>query len=112
MFANQRQTIYKLFVTYMKRKRDRREYDAADRYESLLSRSCTGAEERMQYARLAQGSGAIWPAWTTNRFSVCISVSISLLYLTVVISYIDEAQDNLLIDALGRIVACRRQAHV
>ena len=36
-FANQRETIYKLFVAYMKRKRDRREYDAADRYELRLS---------------------------------------------------------------------------
>lgn len=49
-----------------------------------------------------------------NKLTSCVylSVPISLLDLTVVISYIDEAQDNLLIDALGRIVACRRQAHV
>lgn len=34
-FANQRENIYKLFQAYLKRKKERGDYDAADRYVSL-----------------------------------------------------------------------------
>ncbi len=33
-FANQRENIYKLFQAYLKRKKERGDYDAADRYVS------------------------------------------------------------------------------
>jgi len=36
-FASKRNEIYSLFEVYMKKKRERREYDAADRYASKLS---------------------------------------------------------------------------
>jgi hypothetical protein len=36
-FASKRHEIYSLFEIYMKKKRDRREYDAADRYAPRLS---------------------------------------------------------------------------
>ncbi|TFY57544.1 hypothetical protein EVJ58_g6956 [Rhodofomes roseus] len=65
-FASQRETIYKLFVAYMKRKRERREYDAADRTHVLLN-------ALRQYGLPGKQMDFL---------------------------YIDEAQDNLLIDAL------------
>jgi len=37
-FASRRKEIYALFETYLKMKRDRREYDAADRLALLSSR--------------------------------------------------------------------------
>lgn len=36
-FARKRSEIYSLFEIYMKKKRERREYDAADRYAPKLS---------------------------------------------------------------------------
>ena len=36
-FASKRNEIYSLFEIYTKKKRDRREYDAADRYVSKVS---------------------------------------------------------------------------
>ena len=36
-FARKRNEIYSLFEIYMKKKRERREYDAADRYAPKLS---------------------------------------------------------------------------
>ena len=36
-FASKRNEIYSLFEIYMKKKRERREYDAADRYAPKLS---------------------------------------------------------------------------
>ena len=33
-FANQRECIYKLFTAYLKKKKERGDYDAADRYET------------------------------------------------------------------------------
>jgi hypothetical protein len=36
-FARKRNEIYSLFETYIKKKRERREYDAADRYAPKLS---------------------------------------------------------------------------
>ncbi|KAH9921295.1 uncharacterized protein B0H18DRAFT_880310 [Fomitopsis serialis] len=65
-FANHRETIYKLFAAYMKRKRERREYDAADRTHVILNalREYGLPGKQMDFL------------------------------------YIDEAQDNLLIDAL------------
>jgi hypothetical protein len=36
-FARRRSEIYSLFEIYMKKKRERREYDAADRYAPRLS---------------------------------------------------------------------------
>jgi hypothetical protein len=36
-FASKRNEIYSLFEIYMKKKRERREYDAADRYAPRLS---------------------------------------------------------------------------
>lgn len=38
-YANQRDVVYQLFEAYTQRKRERREYDAADRYASNLLNS-------------------------------------------------------------------------
>ncbi|KZT08921.1 uncharacterized protein LAESUDRAFT_675409 [Laetiporus sulphureus 93-53] len=65
-FANQRDAIYKLFMAYAKLKRERRDYDAADRTHTLLE------------ALRRQGVPG-------NQMAFI---------------YVDEAQDNLLIDAL------------
>ncbi|OSX68101.1 hypothetical protein POSPLADRAFT_1128861 [Postia placenta MAD-698-R-SB12] len=64
-FVNQRETIYKLFQAYTKRKRDHSHYDAADRTHAILKRLRDGVPGQL-----------------------------------VDFIYIDEAQDNLLIDAL------------
>lgn len=70
-FINQRETIYKLFQAYMKRKRERGDYDAADRTHAILKRLSGGVPGQM-----------------------------------VDFIYIDEAQDNLLIDALVLRTIC------
>ncbi|OCH88979.1 hypothetical protein OBBRIDRAFT_757238 [Obba rivulosa] len=72
-FANQRETIYKLFQAYLRRKRDRQEYDAADRTHAILK------ELRV-----------MGPPGRQVDFI-----------------YVDEAQDNLLIDALILRSICR-----
>ena len=74
---------------------------------ALIVERCS---KRAQYARPAQSPRAVWPPWQTNRFSVRVFVFCTFSTLTNVSSYIDEAQDNLLIDALGGIVTNRRQA--
>ncbi|KAI0716097.1 hypothetical protein C8T65DRAFT_606293 [Cerioporus squamosus] len=72
-FANQREGIYKLFNAYLKRKKERGDYDAADRTHILIrnlrSKGVPGQE--MDFI------------------------------------YVDEAQDNLLIDALILRTLCR-----
>ncbi|KAI0757678.1 hypothetical protein C8Q80DRAFT_1134850 [Daedaleopsis nitida] len=72
-FANQRECIYQLFNAYLKRKKERGDYDAADRTHALINslraRGVPGQE--MDFV------------------------------------YVDEAQDNLLIDALVLRRLCR-----
>ncbi|PIL29959.1 hypothetical protein GSI_07870 [Ganoderma sinense ZZ0214-1] len=72
-FSNQREVVYKLFETYVKRKKMRGDYDAADRTHSLVNalRSNGVPGEEMDFI------------------------------------YVDEAQDNLLIDALVLRTLCR-----
>lgn len=73
MFASRRKEIYALFEAYLKMKRDRREYDAADRTHAIL-RSL--AQDGMK------------------------GLKIDFLY-------VDEVQDNLLIDAkVLRAICC------
>ncbi|KAH9919768.1 uncharacterized protein BXZ73DRAFT_104876 [Epithele typhae] len=72
-FANQRECIYKLFTAYLKRKKERGDYDAADRTHALVS------------ALRQQGV----PGHSIDFI------------------YVDEAQDNLLIDALVLRKLCR-----
>ncbi|GBE78672.1 predicted protein [Sparassis crispa] len=71
-FANQRDLIYKLFQAYLKRKRERGDYDAADRTHAILN----GLRESVPGKQVD-------------------------------FVYIDEAQDNLLIDALVLRTICR-----
>ncbi|KAI0735956.1 P-loop containing nucleoside triphosphate hydrolase protein [Earliella scabrosa] len=71
-FANQRDTIYRLFQAYLKRKKERGEWDAADRTHALI-RSLRGGVPGQDFDFL----------------------------------YVDEAQDNLLIDALVLRTLCR-----
>ncbi|KAM5542264.1 hypothetical protein V8D89_004137 [Ganoderma adspersum] len=72
-FANQRETVYKLFEAYVKRKKARGDYDAADRTHSLVNalRSNGVPGDELDFI------------------------------------YVDEAQDNLLIDALVLRTLCR-----
>ncbi|KAI1785420.1 hypothetical protein LXA43DRAFT_132940 [Ganoderma leucocontextum] len=72
-FANQRENVYKLFEAYVKRKKARGDYDAADRTHSLVNslRSNGVPGDEMDFI------------------------------------YVDEAQDNLLIDALVLRTLCR-----
>ncbi|KAI0079047.1 hypothetical protein K474DRAFT_723989 [Panus rudis PR-1116 ss-1] len=72
-FANQRETIHALFEAYLKQKKIRRDYDAADRTHAVLK--------------------------ALGEFGVPGS--------KVDFIYIDEAQDNLLIDALVPRSICR-----
>ncbi|PCH33046.1 hypothetical protein WOLCODRAFT_62498 [Wolfiporia cocos MD-104 SS10] len=75
-FINQRELIYSLFMVYLKRKRERGDYDAADRTHTVLN----GLRQKGTPGRL-------------------------LDFL-----YIDEAQDNLLIDALVLRTICTNPA--
>ncbi|KAI0757676.1 hypothetical protein C8Q80DRAFT_115242 [Daedaleopsis nitida] len=72
-FANQRECVYQLFTAYLKRKKQRGDYDAADRTHALIKalnvRGVPG--QQMDFI------------------------------------YVDEAQDNLLIDALVLRRLCR-----
>ncbi|KAI1785582.1 hypothetical protein LXA43DRAFT_1185708 [Ganoderma leucocontextum] len=72
-FANQRENVYRLFEAYVKRKKARGDYDAADRTHSLVNslRSHGVPGDEMDFI------------------------------------YVDEAQDNLLIDALVLRTLCR-----
>ncbi|EMD41416.1 hypothetical protein CERSUDRAFT_89982 [Gelatoporia subvermispora B] len=72
-FATQREVIYKLFQAYLKRKRERGEYDAADRTHAILNvlRSRGSPGQQVDFI------------------------------------YVDEAQDNLLIDALVVRYICK-----
>ncbi|OBZ79120.1 TPR and ankyrin repeat-containing protein 1 [Grifola frondosa] len=72
-FSNQRDAIYKLFQAYLKRKRERGDYDAADRTHAILD------------GLRVQGV----PGKEVDFI------------------YVDEAQDNLLIDALVLRSICR-----
>ncbi|TFK88273.1 hypothetical protein K466DRAFT_598787 [Polyporus arcularius HHB13444] len=72
-FANQREGIYKLFNAYLKRKKERGDYDAADRTHMLI--------------RNLRSNGV--PGQEMDFI------------------YVDEAQDNLLIDALILRTLCR-----
>ncbi|KAI0762352.1 hypothetical protein C8Q74DRAFT_1336826 [Fomes fomentarius] len=71
-FASQRESIYRLFQAYLKRKRERGDWDAADRTHALI-RSLRGGVPGQDFDFL----------------------------------YVDEAQDNLLIDALVLRALCR-----
>ncbi|KAI0935696.1 hypothetical protein AcV5_004043 [Taiwanofungus camphoratus] len=71
-FANQRDAVYKLFLAYLKKKRERRDYDAADRTRAILNSLRNGVPGKQ-----------------------------------VDFIYIDEAQDNLLIDALVLRTICK-----
>ncbi|KAF9818499.1 hypothetical protein IEO21_02737 [Rhodonia placenta] len=70
-FTNQRETVYMLFQVYCKMKRERGDYDAADRTHAILKRLRKGVPGQL-----------------------------------VDFVYIDEAQDNLLIDALVLRTIC------
>ncbi|KAH9919767.1 uncharacterized protein BXZ73DRAFT_104875 [Epithele typhae] len=72
-FANQRECIYRLFAAYVKRKKERGDYDAADRTHALINAMRTHGV----------------PGLPINFI------------------YVDEAQDNLLIDALILRKLCR-----
>ncbi|KAF8460963.1 hypothetical protein DFH94DRAFT_790038 [Russula ochroleuca] len=72
-FASKRHEIYSLFEIYMKKKRDRREYDAADRTHTILR---SVAQDDMKGQRID-------------------------------FLYVDEVQDNLLIDSKLLRAICR-----
>ncbi|KAI0641201.1 hypothetical protein C8Q79DRAFT_992409 [Trametes meyenii] len=72
-FASQRENIYKLFKAYLKRKRERGDYDAADRTHALIN---------------------------------CLK-TMGVPGQAVDFIYVDEAQDNLLIDAVVLRTLCR-----
>lgn len=84
-FSGLRKMIYTLFTAYQKEKRSRGEYDAADRTHFLL--------------RAIKSQGA--PNRLIDFLSVFIGVPfVSLLiHTTLPRRYVDEVQDNLLIDA-------------
>ncbi|KAH9855762.1 hypothetical protein C2E23DRAFT_548924 [Lenzites betulinus] len=71
-FANQRENIYKLFQAYLKRKKERGDYDAADRTHALIN---------------------------------CLK-TMGVPGEAVDFMYVDEAQDNLLIDAVVLRTLC------
>ncbi|KAI0656844.1 hypothetical protein C8Q70DRAFT_1158814, partial [Cubamyces menziesii] len=72
-FASQRENIYRLFQAYLKKKKERRDYDAADRTRALIDcMKTTGV-----------------PGQEVDFI------------------YVDEAQDNLLIDAVVLRTLCR-----
>ncbi|KAH9022666.1 P-loop containing nucleoside triphosphate hydrolase protein [Lactarius hengduanensis] len=74
-FASRRKDIYALFETYLKMKRDRREYDAADRTHAILR---SMAQDGMKGQKID-------------------------------FLYVDEVQDNLLIDAKEPSAATRME---
>jgi hypothetical protein len=101
-FANQRENIYSLFRSYLKLKRAKRHYDAPDRFVSLKL-----------FFLLLIFAGLV-RSWDTFAKTVCQDKRLTsceqirledLLYDTHFCrSYVDEVQDNLLIDSLRALL--------
>lgn len=63
-----------------------------------------GVSNSVQDPCYAPGSARVWSTWTEDGFHVSIcSYEINIFLTCYALSYVDEAQDNLLIDALGTL---------
>lgn len=97
-FAHQRNTIYAVFQLYLKRKRDRGECDPADRWVHSI--------RHLSLLIIFSGrtpSCTLYPnkAYLGRRLIFCMWSNFNIPeWLTWIASYVDEVQDNLLIDAL------------
>ncbi|KAF9231325.1 hypothetical protein BU15DRAFT_82546 [Melanogaster broomeanus] len=93
-FATQRETVYALFEAYCKLKTQRRQHDVADRTYAIL--------KKMVLRRAPLGGQQTGPQGAAFRVIRCLIAEFLSFW-----RYVDEAQDNLLIDALLLRLICR-----